>query len=74
MIKMTQEEVDEAIHLHWLYRDDKSTTGTLRIDPSGIVDLKGADLRDADMRDINLRRADLSGADLSGAIFPGDDF
>ena len=73
MIKVTQEEVDEVIRLHWLYLSNSKTGQRADFadkDLSGF-DFKDVDLRFADLKGANLRFADLRGANFTGANWGG---
>ena len=63
-MKMTQEELAEALELHrkWLREEEGGRCADLTD-----ADLRGAALRRADLRGAALRRADLRRADMRGA-------
>ena len=80
MIKVTQEEVNEAVRLHGLWLKDSRAGERANFSNKNLsgLDFSGADLRNASLSgayliDVNLNNADLSGANLMDADFIGAD-
>ena len=60
LIKITQEQLEEILHKHKLWIEDK--------EGGECADLKGADLKGANLIGANLEYANLENADLENTV------